>query len=117
MTRRKFTRKTKREAFERCGGRCEGCGILFRAGINIEYDHRSPDYFEGPNTLENCQVLCRPCHVLKTGGDMKNIARAERILYKAAGMRGKSLRGRPMPGTKASGIKKKLDGTIIRRSE
>ena len=112
MARLEFTRKTMRQAFERAGGRCEHCGIELRDGMRREYDHRVTDYMEGGNSLDNCQLLCQNCHSAKTGDDRKDIAKTERVLYRRAGTRGKTLKGNPMPGTKASGIRKRMDGTI-----
>ena len=113
--RKEFSRKTMRQAFERARGRCERCQIVLRPGMRREYDHRITDYHSKRNDLYNCQVLCQNCHALKTKKDRKHIAKSERVLYTGAGVRSKTLKGKPMPGTKASGIKKKLDGTVLKR--
>jgi 5-methylcytosine-specific restriction enzyme A len=64
MTRR-FTRKVKRLAFDRCGGRCEGrlddgarCAVTLATG-RIIYDHRIPWEISRDSSLVNCQVLWR----------------------------------------------------------
>ena len=78
MSRREFSKKTKREALKRADGRCEGkrCGVVLTFG-KFAYDHVDPDSLTGEPTLENCQVLCSPCHLEKTRQDV-DIARAKR---------------------------------------
>lgn len=119
MTRKNFTKNTKLAAWSRAGGHCEVCGAKITAANGpTQYDHIVPDALGGDNSLENCQVLCkRPCHDLKThkpiDGDVPRIAKAQRGYEKRANVREK--RGRPLPGTKASGFRKKMDGTVERR--
>lgn len=112
MTRREFSAKVKVAAFERCGGLCEQCSRkLYTADIN--YDHEIPDQLGGEPALENCRVLCRACHGTKTAKrDVPTIAKAKRRERAHAGIKRAS---RPMPGTRASGWKRKLDGSVIRR--
>jgi len=64
--------------------------------------------------LENCRAICPSCNRFKTGKiDIPMIAKTVRQQDKAAGIRGKS---RPMPGSKASGWKKRMDGSVERRT-
>ena len=86
--RRGFSAKTKLAAWQRCGGRCEipSCGVKLHPSRFI-YDHRNPDYFGGEPTLENCQVICRECDKIKTGGDMTTIAKSKRIRKREAGVK------------------------------
>lgn len=55
---RAFSRKQKREAFERQGGRCAKCGEEF-ALTDMEADHITPWSRGGPTTAANCQLLCK----------------------------------------------------------
>ena len=115
-TRAEFSPKTKVLAFKRAGGRCEKCGNkILAANGPVQYDHIVPAAIGGDNSIDNCQVLCkRPCHDLKTHKtDVPEIARTERIIKKNAGA--KKRKGPPMPGTKASGLKKHMDGRVERR--
>lgn len=76
--RREFSTKVKVAAFERSGGRCEQCTARIPAGAH--YDHRVPDAVGGEPTLENCQVLCRSCHGVKTSTeDVPAIAKTKRV--------------------------------------
>ena len=45
----------------------------------FHYDHIDPSWFSGCNDLDNCQVLCLPCHKEKTARDQANIAKSKRI--------------------------------------
>lgn len=80
MARREFSSKVRIEAFARAGGKCEGCGVVIRPGNGPHYDHRVPDAVGGEPTLENCQVLCKACHSVKTStDDVPAIAKTKRI--------------------------------------
>ena len=54
---------------------CEACGLPTR---RFAFDHRNPDGLTGKPTLDNCQLLCEPCHAEKTKQDVANIAKAKR---------------------------------------
>lgn len=109
--RREFTRKTKAAAYERSGGNCEKCGAPF-GGRRPEYDHVIPDWMGGEPTLENCEVLCPPCHRGKTTKDQGAIAKTRRTRDKNTGA---FVRKHPMPGSRNSLWRKKLSGEVVRR--
>ncbi len=116
MTRRtEFTRTTKLAAWDRCGGRCEcGCDRKLYPG-DIEYDHRITCEQGGDNSLENCVVLSKACHGVKTHKvDAPRRAKSRSVRAKHVGA---DKPKRPMLGSRASGLKKRLDGTVIRRPE
>lgn len=82
-----FSKKTRAEAYLRCGGNCESCGMRLKAG-EAEYDHRIAFYLSRDSSLDNCQVLCRPCHRgvgAKTADDQHIIAKVKRIKAKHEG--------------------------------
>ena len=110
--RQEFTPKTKLQAWDRCKGRCERCTAKILGGP--EYDHIVPAAIGGGNDIDNCAVLCRTCHGLKTHRtDVPQIAKTKRVRAKHANaQRSKS---RPMAGTKASGLRRRMDGTVERR--
>jgi 5-methylcytosine-specific restriction enzyme A len=75
-----FSKKVRGLAFARCKGKCEKCGAVLKVSEG-EYDHVIPLALTGESTLDNCQVLCRPCHRdpgAKTADDVKRIAKAKR---------------------------------------
>ena len=111
--RQEFKRAVKAAAWDRCGGRCEGCGHEFRDGEREEYDHIVPDALRKNASLENCQVLCAACHGQKTKGDVTRIAKAKRVSKKHTGTY------RPtrniIPGSKASRFQRSLSGKVTIR--
>lgn len=114
MTRTEFPPAVRRAAWTRCGGFCEGedCGAKLWTP-KFEYDHVLACALGGDNSLENCAVLCLPCHKAKTGQhDIKRTSKANR--QRSAEIKAKRRKSRPMPGTRASGIRKRMDGTVER---
>jgi 5-methylcytosine-specific restriction protein A len=109
--RQEFSKAVRLAAWDRAGGRCEGCTRKLFVG-DIHYDHRNPDGLTGQPTAANCQVLCRSCHAVKTKADVANIARAKRREVKHIGIRSTS---RPMPGGKQSRFKIKIGGGVVDR--
>lgn len=108
-SRREFPPKVRLAAWQRAEGCCEDCrreivGPLAPA----QYDHIVPDALGGEPTLDNCMVLCRPCHGLKTAGaDVPRIAKAKRIEKKRAGI------AKPRSRLSHPTLKRKLDGTVV----
>jgi 5-methylcytosine-specific restriction enzyme A len=117
--RKEFPARVKFDALKRCSDErgiphCEGCGVELTAG-NLAYDHDTPDGLGGEPTLENCKVLCiKVCHNAKTFGSdnprMQKADRSRKTLFRV-----KNRKGPAMPGTKASGIRKRMNGEVERR--
>lgn len=76
MKRLEFPRKIKAAAFARSQGKCEACGMPFKAGA--EYDHVLPAALGGEPTLANCRAICTDCHKAKTADDVNRIRKADR---------------------------------------
>jgi 5-methylcytosine-specific restriction endonuclease McrA len=107
--RREFSAKTKVAAYERSQGRCEGCGAALQTA-RFHYDHVLPDALGGEPTLENCEVLCRACHDEKTHkSDVPRISKMKRQRVRNLGAK---TTARPIPGSKASGIRRRMNGTV-----
>jgi hypothetical protein len=84
MTRKEFSEKTKREAYELRNGMCPGlveirstCGRWL--GHGCEYDHIKRCEIEPDNSLANCRPLCPICHAIKTVLDAKSAAKGRLI--------------------------------------
>jgi hypothetical protein len=112
MTRpHEFTGAIKREKWRECTGpdgiaRCENCTAPLRPG-KFRFDHKTPIALGGESTLDNCQLWCTACDSTKTyGQDIPRIRKADRMSNAYIGHRPKVFR--PLPGTRASGIKKPL---------
>lgn len=118
--RAEFSKKTKAEAFLRAGGRCEcGCGARL-THENVEYDHDTPCALGGDNSIDNCRAYVSGCHLEKTKDDVSRIAKTKRQHNKHHGIvtrqRKATIPSRPMPGSRASGFKKNMDGSVERRN-
>lgn len=122
--RQEFSKPVRIEIFRRAGGpgnlRCEVCSIAL-GGKRFEVDHvlecwEMEDIEHGlrpPLTAEDGKVLCIPCHQEKTGRKAGERAKGKRLVAKAA--RAEKKYSRPIPGSKASGWRHKVDGTWERR--
>lgn len=85
--RTEFSKKVRAEAFLRCDGKCQSCGMKLKQSEG-EYDHIIPYALSEDSTLSNCQVLCVPCHRgvgAKTSDDIKAISKAKRNWLKHTG--------------------------------
>lgn len=112
MTRREFPTKVRVFVIKRASdeqGRiyCEGCGALVK---RFQIDHIRPDGMLGEPVIENAQLLGECCFAPKNAKDTTDIARAKR--REAAHLGAAKPKGRPMPGTRASGLRKRMDGTV-----
>lgn len=120
--RREFSARIKAAAALRANGKCEAaliphvlepCNVKLTVG-NIFYEHVDPDGLVGEPTLQNCACLCKACWRIKTRKyDIPQVAKAKRRERKHNGIRKANYR--PLPGTRASGISKRMDGTVVRR--
>ncbi len=108
--RHEFSSRTKAQAAIRANGHCECCTRKLLTG-DFHYDHEIPDALGGENTLENCRVLCRSCHAVKTKTDVGSIAKANRNFQKSKGIRKVS----KWPNGKNSKWKRKVNGQLVLR--
>ena len=112
MIRRHISTTERTRIWERFNKTCQMC--FQPTGIrDVDFDHHIPLVIGGDDTEENLRPLCRPCHRLKTKGDVKDIARAKRREAKHRGLKAPSRN--PLPGSRASGWKQKLSGEWVRR--
>lgn len=124
-SRREFTSETKRLAVKRSGGICE-CHLLAKAGVpgfrldgcglrigvgNTFYEHVDPSFNSNNNALDNCAVLVKTCWRSKTDKfDLPKIAKTKRQQNMRFGIKSES--GQPIPGSKRSAFRKKLNGQV-----
>ncbi len=80
-----FTRKQRLEIWSRAAGNCEKCKAKLKVGEG-EYDHIIAQGYGGENTVENGQLLCRPCHSGKTGVDKGITEKVKRVRDKHLGV-------------------------------
>lgn len=97
------------------GGQCHICGQKIHVGQVWEREHVIPLAQGGSDELDNQRPAHAVCHKGKTAKDAGDTARAKR--REAAYLGIKKPKARPLPGSKASGWKRKMDGTIVRRGK
>jgi len=122
VPRAEFSKPTKREALRRSGGFCEASGprygletgkrCMVPLAKGVIFDHDDPDANSKDNSLDNCRCICPGCNRFKTDKtDIPMIAKTVRMQDKNNGIKSKS---RPLPGTRASGIRKRFNGEVTR---
>ena len=97
--------------FERYKGKCAKCDQ--RILVNWTCDHIHALINGGENRENNLQPLCRRCEPAKTADDVAEKSKVYRKKLSHLGL--KKPKGRPMAGTKRSGLRKRMDGTVERR--
>ena len=109
-----FSTSFRLNLFLKRKGSCASCHQKIDAGKAWDIDHILPLALGGTNEPENLQILCRPCHQSKTSqSDIPRIAKIKRLKARHLGARSPSTR--PIPGSRRSPWKRKLDGSVVRR--
>lgn len=94
------------------GGRCYYCTRKLYAGKPWACDHIVALINGGEHREKNLAPICDLCHKLKTGEDVAAKSKTYKTQLKHYGV--KKSRN-PMPGSKASKWKRRMDGTVVRR--
>lgn len=105
--------RVKLRVFDRCKERCAVCTLEIRGKLTPEYDHIVALINGGQHRESNLQVLCSECHKDKTRQDVAEKSETYGRRLKAVGIKARS--GRPMPGSRASKFKRKMDGSVVLR--
>lgn len=105
--------RVKLRVFDRYHRTCTECSKDISGGLFPAYDHIVAIVNGGENRESNLQLLCVPCHKVKTAADVGQKRVNNRVRAKHLGI--KKTKGRPMPGSRASGIKMKIGGGWVRR--
>lgn len=137
--RHEFSKATKQAALRRSGGVCEASGVVYGLpaktrctrllSAGVDFDHWPlPAHADNSDGLENCMVVCRICHKHKTAhfdipaeAKIKRIRRARgpvelrKVRLAIPARQGGYSKGRPLAGTKASGLRKRISGPVERR--
>ncbi len=116
MTRRSLSAKERLRLFTLHGGICHFCNGRIN-GVREGWDisHELPLELGGSDEDDaNMKPAHRKCHRAHTSAvDVPAIAKAKRIERKHLGIAPKQ--SRPMPGSKSSGLRKRMNGTVERR--
>lgn len=93
-------------------GVCRECGRKLGPADKPECDHIVAICNGGQNRERNLRTLCNWCHAAKSRKDVAEKSRTAHVLSKHVGIKRASTR--PMPGSRASGIRKRMNGTVER---
>jgi 5-methylcytosine-specific restriction endonuclease McrA len=99
--------------FEAHGGICHLSGRRILAGEPWDCDHVVALVNGGEHRETNLAPALRDKHREKTALDVAEKSAVRRKQMKSLGIAPK--KGRPMPGSKASGFRRRMDGTVERR--
>jgi len=105
-----FPPRVRLRILERFDRRCAGCGNPIRPGERWTCDHIVAVINGGANRESNGQPLCRNCTKPKDAADVAVKSKTADMAKAAYGI--KARKGRPMPGSRASGIRKHMNGQV-----
>ena len=105
--------RVRLRVFDAAHGRCHVCSRKILAGEYWQLDHVVALINGGRNAEGNLAPACRNCCYGKTAEDVAEKSRVARIRSKHLGLH--KPKSRPMPGSKASGLRKRMNGTVERR--
>ncbi len=103
--------RVRMRVFEKKGGRCHACTRRVSAGERWICEHIVALINDGENRERNLGVTCSNCLPAKNAADVSEKSLVARIAKKHLGIKRKS---RPMPGTRASGIRKRMSGKVTK---
>ena len=71
IERLRFNKKQRREIYNKSNRKCNHCKKAIELS-GMEIDHIKPLASGGDNSYDNLQVLCKPCHFVKTKEEKDN---------------------------------------------
>lgn len=113
--RRRLSGKARQRFLEEHGRRCHLCpGKIDETREKWEIEHVIPLALGGEDEPENWRPAHAKCHLAKTREDVAQIAKAKRVELRHRGSPQRKS-SRPMPGSRASGWRKPMNGPAERR--
>lgn len=114
--RRPMTKARAARIFLREDGRCYICGRKLRVGVDkYQIEHPEALSLGGSDDDADLRVVCLDCHPPKTAKDAKAKAKRDRTIT-TTWVSDRKPKSRPIPGSKASGLRKRMNGTVERRT-
>lgn len=110
----KVPKRVRLRVFDAHGGICALSGRKIKAGEKWELDHKDALIKGGEHRESNLQPVLKAPHKAKTARDVAQKAKNDRVRKKHLGIKP---RKQLIPGSKGSGYRKKMDGTVIRVDE
>jgi 5-methylcytosine-specific restriction protein A len=115
MTRQCLSTKARVELFKRHSGRCHICSLRIDAGQEWEVSHPIPLELGGPDDDTNRAPAHKRCHRQHTATvDVPAISKAKR--REAAHLGARAPSRTPLPGSRRSALKRKMNGQVVLRS-
>lgn len=99
--------------FLRHNGICCLCGLKIDSVKSSWDEHQNPLWLSGDNSAENRAPAHAKCARLKTAKEATERAKGRDVAEKHFGA--KETKSRPMPGSRKSKWKKRMDGTVVER--
>lgn len=113
MMRRRLSQRDRVAMFQAAGGICHICGGRIHVGEAWECEHVIPLAQGGDDGGDNLRPAHVKCHRSKTAKDATDTARAKRREAKFLGVTRQT--SKPIPGSRASGYRKRMNGTVEKR--
>jgi 5-methylcytosine-specific restriction protein A len=114
--RKRLTDHQRAAIFLNFGGICHRCERKLRSGDSWQLDHIIALENGGKDEPDNLAPCCDWCHKGKTAEDHGKAAKGRAVAVSTIIPRSqRQKKGRPMMGSKASGWRKRMDGTVERR--
>src|SRR5690349_2363223 len=115
MTRRRISTRDRLACFQEHDGVCHICECKIQVGEAWEISHPIPLELGGADDKSNWRPAHAKCHrALTASVDLPNIAKAKR--REAAYLGAKAPSSRPMPGSRGTKFRKRMNGTVERRT-
>lgn len=105
--------RVRLRVWERCEGRCGECGRKIGPADTWIIEHLVALANGGANRETNLGVTCGWCKPQKDRADIQITKHGRRVRERHLGI---NKTRRPIPGSKASGWKRRMDGTVERRN-
>lgn len=113
----KLTRAQRVRVFDANDGRCHICGLKIKVGEEWDAEHKTPRWKGGSDDLSNLAPAHKgrsSCHAEKSAEEATERAKSDRVRANHLGIP-KTPKGRPIPGTKRSGVRVCFDGRVLDR--
>lgn len=111
--RRSLSTTARVRIFRAGGGLCSICGLRIDAGQDWDVSHETPLALGGADEESNMKPAHRACHRRHTAEvDLPQVAKAKRQEARHIGAK---VSARPMPGSRRSGLRKRMNGKVERR--
>lgn len=104
--------RVRKRVFDAYGGVCQESMRPIGPGDGWQADHIIPVGLGGENRESNLQPVLVDAHKVKTRRDKAQIAKANRVRKAHLGI---ATHKRPIPGSRNTKFKKRIDGTTILR--